>query len=64
MLQLNAQQLKSALDAMLAMNKPLMIWSSPGVGKSDLIKALAAEHNAQLVDIRLSMWDSVDVNAA
>lgn len=61
MLQLNAQQLAPALSAMISLDKPLMIWASPGVGKSDIIRQLADDRDAQLVDIRLSMWDSVDV---
>ena len=61
MLQLNAQQLQPALRAMLTLDKPLMIWSSPGVGKSDIIASLAESLDADLIDIRLSMWDSVDV---
>ena len=61
MLQLNAQQITAAINAMIKLDKALMIWSSPGVGKSDIIKQMAKDHDAQLVDVRLSMWDSVDV---
>lgn len=41
--------------------EPAMFWGKPGVGKSDAIKQAAAEHNAEMVDIRLSQYDSVDL---
>jgi MoxR-like ATPase len=63
MLQLNATNTHLAIKTAINMNKPLMIWSGPGIGKSSLMHQIADEDNAQLVDIRLSMWDSVDVNA-
>lgn len=41
--------------------EPMMFWGKPGVGKSDGIKQAAADHKAELVDIRLSQYDSVDL---
>jgi hypothetical protein len=61
MLQLNATNTMLAIKTAINMNKPLMVWSGPGIGKSSIMQQIAAEDNAQLVDIRLSMWDSVDV---
>jgi MoxR-like ATPase len=62
-IQLNATNTRLAIKACIALDKPLMIWSGPGIGKSSIMRQIAEEDNAQLVDIRLSMWDSVDVNA-
>lgn len=39
-----------------------MISSSPGMGKSDYLKAIAEEFNLKLIDVRLSQADSVDLN--
>lgn len=61
MLQLNATQLATAIRTCMTLDKPLFIWSSPGLGKSDIMGQVAQASDAQLVDIRLSMWDSVDV---
>lgn len=61
MLSLNATQMQSAIRTAMALDKPLMLWSSPGVGKSQIMRQIAEEDDAQLVDIRLSMWDSVDI---
>lgn len=43
------------------MNMPAMVWGQPGVGKSDAVRQLAAKHDAVLVDVRLSQYDSVDL---
>lgn len=41
--------------------EPLMFWGKPGVGKSEGIKQAAVDHKAELCDIRLSQYDSVDL---
>lgn len=61
MLTLNATQLKAAIKAAINIDKPLMVWSGPGIGKSSIMRQITDDDGAQLVDIRLSMWDSVDV---
>jgi hypothetical protein len=43
------------------MLEPAMLWGQPGVGKSEMIRQLAEENGAALVDIRLSQYDSVDL---
>src|SRR5438309_854283 len=42
-------------------HEPVMAWGKPGVGKSDAVRQAAVDHDAQLVDIRLSQYDSVDL---
>jgi hypothetical protein len=41
--------------------QPCMFWGKPGVGKSEGIRQSAVDHEAALVDIRLSQYDSVDL---
>lgn len=41
--------------------KPVMLWSSPGVGKTAAIGQLAIDLNAYLCDVRLGQYDSVDI---
>lgn len=41
--------------------QPVMIWGQPGVGKSQAVAQVTAAHGGQLVDIRLSQYDSVDL---
>lgn len=47
----------AALDAQI----PPMLWGAPGIGKSELVAAIAADRGADLRDIRLSMFDPVDL---
>lgn len=61
MLQLNPKQTIAAVSACLDLNVALMLWGSPGVGKSDVVRHVAAQRDAQLLDIRLSQYDSVDL---
>lgn len=41
--------------------EPLMFWGPPGHAKSEGVAQCAEDHNAQLVDVRLSQYDSVDL---
>lgn len=43
------------------LDMPLMVWGPPGVGKSDVVRQVAAKRGAMLIDIRLSQYDSVDM---
>lgn len=47
----------------VALEQPMFIWGSPGIGKSAIVAQAAAEMGATLVDIRLSQYESVDLNA-
>jgi MoxR-like ATPase len=42
-------------------HEPVMAWGKPGVGKSAAVRQAATDHDAALVDIRLSQYDSVDL---
>ena len=61
MLQLNATQMAVALHTAFDLDEPLFLWGSPGIGKSDVVRQACEAVNGQLVDVRLAMWDSVDV---
>lgn len=43
------------------MREPIMMWGQPGVGKSEMTRLISTQHDAQMVDIRLSQYDSVDM---
>jgi MoxR-like ATPase len=40
---------------------PVMLWGPPGVGKSQLVAAIAARHGAGVVDIRLAQMEPTDL---
>ena len=63
MLQLNPNQTRSAVEASMMARVPLMLWGAPGIGKSNVVEQIAHDLGATLIDIRLSQYDSVDLNA-
>lgn len=55
-----------AIRQCIAMNKPLMIWGPPGVGKSDTVRAACAQiatetETFQMIDFRAALRDAVDI---
>ena len=54
-------QLANAMTACVSIDQPLMIWGPPGVGKSESVAQLCANVDGELVDIRLSQYESVDL---
>lgn len=41
--------------------RPVVFWGPSGIGKSEAIAQSAADHDAVLVDVRLSQYESVDL---
>lgn len=57
----NIPALMSMIDHVAVRHRrPLMIWGPMGVGKTEAVEQSAVDHNAALVDIRLSQYESVD----
>lgn len=55
-------QLMSFLEFVaVTRREPVLIWGSFGVGKSNIVQQLSRKLGAQLVDVRLGQWDSVDL---
>ncbi|MBE8189918.1 MAG: AAA family ATPase [Candidatus Thioglobus sp.] len=40
---------------------PVMLWGAPGIGKSQIIAAVAEKHNITIIDIRLSQMEPSDL---
>jgi hypothetical protein len=40
---------------------PVMLWGPPGVGKSDMVREVAHQHQAPVIDIRLSQMEPSDL---
>lgn len=45
----------------MAVGRPIMLWGSPGVGKSDLIAAIGKEQDRPVIDMRLLLLDPTDL---
>jgi hypothetical protein len=52
---------KNTVAAYISADIPVMLWGSPGVGKSDMIADIAKARDAYLYDERLSTLESVDL---
>ena len=43
------------------LHTPVMLWGPPGVGKSDIVRALARRSGVELIDLRLSQLEPTDL---
>lgn len=50
-----------AIDVCIKANRSLLLWGVPGVGKSQLVKQYADANGFELIDLRLSQLDPVDL---
>lgn len=58
---MRSSQVLSALKTLILAKQPVMLHGSPGVGKSDVVRQLAASLGIDLIDLRLSQLDPVDL---
>lgn len=56
-------QLKHAVRFLMAQRRAAFIWGPPGVGKSDIVTAIADEDKLELIDFRMALRDPTDINA-
>lgn len=54
-------QLYSQLDILLQTDTPVFIHGSPGIGKSYIVNDIAQKNNLEIIDVRLSQLDAVDL---
>lgn len=50
-----------ALSYLIDAKQPVMLHGSPGVGKSDVVRQVARKRDFQMIDLRLSQLDPVDL---
>lgn len=54
-------QLELELKSNALAKQPSMVWGPPGIGKTDIVRAVAKDLNAKLYDLRANLFDPVDV---
>ncbi len=54
-------EIVAALTTLLGVHQPAFLWGAPGVGKSQVVAQVAAQHGLELVDIRAVLLDPVDL---
>jgi len=55
------QEAKTAITHCLGLQRPIMVWGAPGIGKSDIVKQIGAESKREVIDIRLPLWEPTDI---
>lgn len=55
------QQIQSAVNIAIDAQLPVMLHGSPGVGKSDVVRQVAKHRGIDIIDLRLSQLDPVDL---
>jgi len=58
---ISTTQLYEHIETLLQTDTPLFIHGSPGIGKSYIVADVAKKHSLELVDVRLSQMDPVDL---
>ncbi|HFS82679.1 MAG TPA: AAA family ATPase [Epsilonproteobacteria bacterium] len=58
---ISTSELYSHIDTLIKTDMPLFIHGSPGIGKSYIVTDVAKKHGLDLVDVRLSQLDPVDL---
>ncbi len=58
---MKAKELKESLSKLIDAKLPTLIWGSPGIGKSSIVKQIAKEKSLEFIDLRLSLLDPTDL---
>jgi len=56
-----AKELSQSITAMVAAKIPSFIWGPPGIGKSSIVKQIAASNAYEFIDLRLALMDPTDL---
>lgn len=58
---MKSSAISSALRALVAARQPVFVWGGPGIGKSAVVRQLAAQLQVALQDVRALLLDPVDL---
>ena len=49
------------IEHLIAKNRPVMLWGSPGIGKSDIVQQIGLKHKRNVIDLRLLLMEPTDL---
>lgn len=58
---IGTNELYKQLEVLISCDTPLFIHGSPGIGKSYIVNDIANKHGLEIIDVRLSQLDAVDL---
>lgn len=58
---MKASNITKVINKLIVKKLPVFIWGAPGIGKSSIVKQIAAEQGLVFLDLRLSLLDPTDL---
>ena len=58
---MKASDITKVVNKLIVRKLPVFIWGAPGIGKSSIVKQIAAEQDLEFLDLRLSLLDPTDL---
>jgi len=58
---MKASSITKVIDKLIDKQLPVFIWGAPGIGKSSIVKQVAAAKELEFLDLRLSLLDPTDL---
>lgn len=59
--ELNPKEALQILEEMVKVQRPVMLWGQPGIGKSEMVEQLGKKLERRTIDIRLLLMDPTDL---
>ena len=56
-----AVEARKAVERAFAVQRPIFLWGPPGIGKSELVEGIAADHEGYMIDLRLGQMEPTDI---
>ena len=61
---MKASNITKVVNKLIVKKLPVFIWGAPGIGKSSIVKQIAAEQDLEFLDLRLSLLDPTDLKGS
>ncbi len=58
---MKASNITKVVNKLIVKKLPVFIWGPPGIGKSSIVKQIAASQELEFIDLRLSLLDPTDL---